>query len=85
MKLLFSTLVKMCNQQLAKEKAKEILQTKKNFITCSKLIINTFGRCPPKTDNVYFANNEQGSLVFSAEFCFAHTKHNLIKLKLHNN
>ena len=39
-----------------------------------------------RSDNVYFANNEQGSLtVFTAVFCFTHVEHNLIKLKLYNN
>ena len=64
-----------------KRKGKKIFQTKKYFITCSKLIINKIGRCPTRSDNVYFANNEQVSLaVFTAAFCFAHAKHNLIKL-----
>ena len=51
-------------------------------MTCSKLIINELGRCPTRSDNVYFANNEQASLaVFNAVFCFAHAEHNLIELK----
>ena len=29
--------------------------------------------------------NEQASLAFTVAFCFAHAKHNLIKLKLYNN
>ena len=38
---------------------------------------------PTRSDNVYFANNEQVSLaVFNAALCFSYTKHNLIKLKL---
>ena len=36
---------------------------------------------PIGSDNVYFANNEQASLVFF----IAHAEHNLIKLKLYNN
>ena len=36
---------------------------------------------PIPLDNVYFANNEQVSLVFF----IAHAKHNLIKLRLYNN
>ena len=69
-----------------KEKVKYFFQTKKDFTTCSKLIINELGLCPTKSDNVYCANNEQTSLaVFTAAFCFAHGKHNLIKLKLCNN
>ena len=45
------------------------------------MIINELGGSPIRPDNVYFANNEQASLVFS----IAHAEHNLIKLKLHNN
>ena len=52
--------------------------TKKDFITCSKLIINEHGLCP----NVYFAINEQASLAFADVFCFAHAEHNLIKPKI---
>ena len=55
-------------------------------MTCSKLINNILARCPARTDNVYFANNEQASLaVFTAVFCFAHAEHNLIKPKLYNS
>ena len=55
-------------------------------MTCSKLVVKELGRCPTRSDNVYFANNEQASLaVFTAAFCFAPAKHNLIKLKLYNN
>ena len=50
------------------------------------MIINKLGRCPTRSENVYFANNEQASLaVFNAGFCFEHVKYNLIKLKLLNN
>ena len=39
-----------------------------------------------RSENVYFANNEQASIaVFSAVFCFTHAEHHLIKLKLYNN
>ena len=49
-------------------------------------MINELGRCPTRSENVYFANNEQASIVvFTALFCFTHNKHDLIKLKLHNN
>ena len=65
-----------------KKKGKQIFQTKKGFITCFKLIINEPGRCPTRSDNVYFANNEQASLAFTAAFCFANAGHNLIELKL---
>ena len=74
MKLLFSTLEK-----------KKIFQTKKDFITCSKLIINELGRCQTRSDNAYFANNEQAWLACTAAFCFAHAEHNLMKLKLYIN
>ena len=67
------------------KKVKWIFQTKKDFITCSKLIINELARCPTRSDNLYFPNNEETSLPFTAAFCFAHAEHNLIKLKLCNN
>ena len=35
-----------------------MFQTNKDFITCSKLIINELGGFPIRSDNVYFANNE---------------------------
>ena len=39
-----------------------------------------------RSENVYFANNEQASIAaFSAVFCFTHAEHHLIKLKLYNN
>ena len=46
----------------------------KDFIACSKLIINEHVGSPIRSDNIYFANNEQASLVFF----IAHVKHNLI-------
>ena len=49
------------------------------------MIINKLGRCPTRSDNVYFANNELSLAVFTAVFCFTHAEHNLIKLKLYNN
>ena len=36
---------------------------------------------PIRSDNVYFASNEQASLVF----LLANAEYNLIKLKLYNN
>ena len=63
------------------KKVKQIFQTKKDFITCSKLIINELGGSPIRSDNVYFANNEQASLVFFT----ANAENNLIKLELYNN
>ena len=35
-----------------------------------------------RSENVYFANNEQALIaVFTAVFCFTHAEHHLIKLK----
>ena len=64
------------------KKAKQILQAKKDFVTCSKLITNKLRCCLTRSHNVYFANNKQAS---NAELFFTFAKHNLIKLKLHNN
>ena len=50
-------------------------------MNCSKLIINELGCSPIRSDNVYFANNKQPSLVLF----IAHVEHDLIKLKLYNN
>ena len=57
-----------------------MFQTKKDFITCSKSILNKLGNCPARSDNVYFVNNEQASFAFTAAFCLAHAEYNLIKL-----
>ena len=46
-----------------------MFQTKKDFITCSKLINNELGRCSTRSDNVYFVNNEQASLAIFTEIC----------------
>ena len=36
---------------------------------------------PTRSENVYFANNEEASIVvFTDVFCFTHAKHHLIKL-----
>ena len=48
-------------------------------------MINKVGCSPTRSDNVYVPNNEQASLAFTAAICFAHTEHNLIKLKLYIN
>ena len=62
-----------------------MFQTKK-LKTCLKLMINELLLFPTKSDNVYLVNNEQASIaVFTAVFCFTHTEHHLIKLKLYNN
>ena len=51
----------------------------KGFITCLKLIINEFARFLNRSENVYFANNEQAlTAVFTAVFCFTHAEHHLI-------
>ena len=47
------------------QKVKEISQTKEDFITCSKSMINELGGSPIRSDNVYFANNEQASLMLT--------------------
>ena len=49
-------------------------------------MINESARFPTRSDNVYFANNEQASIaVFTAVFCFTNAEHHLIELKLYNN
>ena len=45
-------------------------------------MINELARFPTRSDNAYFANNEQTSVaVFNPVFCFTHAKYYLIKLK----
>ena len=69
-----------------KKKVKKIFKTKKGSITCSKLIINELAGSSTRSENVYFANNEQASIaVFTAVFYFTHAEHHLIKLKLCGN
>ena len=80
-----SVLSEKVQSTTGKKKVKQIFQTKKDFITCSKLIVNELRSCPTKSDNVYFANNEQASLAFTAACCFAHAEYNLIKFELYNN
>ena len=49
-------------------------------------MINELARFPTRSENVYFANNEQAlTAVSTAVFCFTHAEHHLIKLKLYNN
>ena len=49
-------------------------------------MINELARSSTRSENVYFASNEQASIVvFTALFCFKHAEHHLIKLKLYNN
>ena len=65
------------------EKSEKIFKTKKGFVTCSKLMINELAGSRTRSENVYFPNNEQASIVvFTAVFCFSNAKHHLIKLKL---
>ena len=77
-------LVKKCNHQLVRKRQNIYFKTKKDFITCLKLIINELGLCPTSSNNVYFTNNEQALLAFTDVFCFVHAEHNSIKLKLYN-
>ena len=51
-------------------------------MNCSKLTINELGCCRTRSDNVYFAKDEQTSFVFTAAFCFVHAEHNSIELKV---
>ena len=49
-------------------------------------MINELAFSPTRSENVYFANNEQALIaVFTAVFSFTHAEHHLIKLKLNNN
>ena len=49
-------------------------------------MINELAHFPTRSDNAYFANNEQALIAFfTAAFCFTHVKHYLIKLTLYNN
>ena len=57
-----------------------MFKAKKGSINCSKLVINELARSPTRSENVYFANNEQ---VFTT--VFTNAERHLIKLKLYNN
>ena len=49
-------------------------------------MINELGHRPTRSENVYFAKNEQALIaVFTAVLYFTHAEHNLIKLELYNN
>ena len=52
-----SVLSKKVQPETGQKKVKWIFETKKDFITYSKLIINELVRCPTRSDNLYFANN----------------------------
>ena len=44
-------------------------------------MINELASSPTRSENVYFANNEQVSIAdFTAVFCFTYAEHHLIKL-----
>ena len=48
-------------------------------------MINELGLSLTRSENVFFANDEQASItVFTAVFCFTDAKYILIKLKLCN-
>ena len=61
---------------IGKEKVKQMFQTKKCFIACSKLIINELRRCPTRSDDVYFANNERASFCCCVLFYTCQTQIN---------
>ena len=46
-------------------------------------MIDEISRFPNRSENVYFANNEQAST--QSVFCFTHAEHHLIKPKVYNN
>ena len=49
-------------------------------------MINEISSCLTRSENIYFAKNEQASIaVFTAVFCFIHAEHNLVTLKLYNS
>ena len=49
-------------------------------------MIDELAGSPTRSENVYFANNDQISIaVFAAMFCFTHAEHHLVKLKLYYN
>ena len=49
-------------------------------------MVNELSHSPTRSENVYFANNEEASIeVFTAVFCFTRAEHNVIKLKVYNN
>ena len=86
MQLLLMVLLQKLQSTTGKKEVKEIFQAKKGFIACSKLMINELRHFLARSENVYFANNKQASTaVFTAVFCFPHTEHNLVKIKLYNN
>ena len=62
-----------------------MFKTKKGSITYSKLMINELAGSPTRSENVYFANNEQESIaVFTCVLCFTHAEHHLINFIIIN-
>ena len=51
------------NKKKEKKKKNKTFQTKKGFITCSKLMINEITRSPTRSKNIYFVNNEQALIA----------------------
>ena len=48
-------------------------------------MINELAGSPTRSENVYFANNEQESIaVFTCVFCFTHAEHHLINFIIFN-
>ena len=60
---------------------KKIFQTKKDFITCSKLIINELEHCHTRSDKIEITNIEELLAVHTAALCFGHAKHTLLEFK----
>ena len=48
-------------------------------------MINELAGSPTRSENVYFANNEQASIVVFTACFVLHMPNHLIKLKLYNN
>ena len=49
-------------------------------------MVNELARCPTRSENDYFVNNEQASIaVFTAVFCLTHAEYNSIKFKSYSN
>ena len=48
-------------------------------------MINELAHFLARSENAYFADNEQTSITVLLLFYFTHAKHHLIKLKLYDN
>ena len=55
-------------QSTTDKKVNQKFQTKKGFVTCLKLMINELTRFPTRSENVYFANNEQAPIAVFTVF-----------------